>query len=73
MESNAKPRLREQESDAFASLHLVYWAKNRRLVLHEVRPNVYRKIYLEICCTDLTLATQQPPRCSLFRYITEKW
>ncbi len=28
---------------------LVCWAKNGRLVLNEVKPNVYREIYLYIC------------------------
>ena len=33
-------------------LYLVCWAKNRRLVLNEVKPNVYRETYLHICFTE---------------------
>ncbi|MGX9080481.1 hypothetical protein ACWTQY_32020, partial [Klebsiella pneumoniae] len=32
--------------------HLVCWAKNRRLVMNVVKPNVYREMYLKICFTD---------------------
>ncbi|MGL5557138.1 MAG: hypothetical protein ACRDC8_17790, partial [Aeromonas veronii] len=30
----------------------VCWAKNLRLELNEVKPNVYRETYLQICFTD---------------------
>lgn len=32
-----------------SEVYLVCWAKNRRLVLNAVKPNVYRATYLHIC------------------------
>jgi len=43
-----------------SNAHLLCWAKNRRLVLNAVKPNVYRETYLKICLTDR-------PNPSLFR------
>lgn len=37
---------------ALADNDLVCWAKNRRLVLNAVKPNVYRETYLLIGFTD---------------------
>ena len=36
----------------FTTVYLVCWAKTRRLVLNEVKPNVYRETYLSICFTE---------------------
>ncbi len=37
-----------QLCNIFIAANLIYLAKNRRLVLNEVKPKGYRKIYLSI-------------------------